>query len=293
MVGDGIDRRLSALLGSILDRDAAEMTRERRLAELGFDSLAYAELAPAVLAELGVRLPDARPDEVATVDDLARVLRRAGTPGPGGEAELDGTGRLQRPARALGGAALRWWFSVRVVGVDRVPPTGPAVLAMNHESFLDIPLIAAVSPRRITFMAKRELFKNQVVSRLLRELGGFPVDRDRFDLRALDLAVEVIRRGELLGMYPEGTRVAGEMLPFLPGAAWVALRTGATILPIAIEGTDLAMPPDRRWPRRAQVRVTIGDAIPVDLQPEPGRRLRDAALLTERLEGEIRRLLGR
>lgn len=293
MAGDGIDRRLGALLGAILERDAEEMTPGRRLAELGFDSLAYAELAPAVLAELGVRLPDAGPDEVTTLDDLVRVVRRARIPGPGSGQELDGTGRWQRPARALGGAALRWWFSVRVEGADRLPPSGPAVLAMNHESFLDIPLIAAVSPRRITFMAKRELFKNRVASRLLRELGGFPVDRDRFDLRAVDLAVEVIRRGGLLGMYPEGTRAAGQMLPFLPGAAWVALRTGASILPVAIEGTDRAMPPEQRWPRRAQVHVTIGDAIPVDVEDDPGRRRRDAALLTERLEGEIRRLLGR
>lgn len=268
------------------------MTPERRLAELGFDSLAYAELASAVLAEIGVRVPDALPGEVTTVRDLVRVVERARGE-PRREVGLDGAGRLQRPARALAGGPLRWWFSVRVEGADRLPPTGPAVLTMNHESFLDIPLIAAVSPRRITFMAKTELFKNRTVGRLLRELGGFPVDRDRFDLRALDLALEVIRRGGLLGMYPEGTRAPGRMLPFLPGAAWVALRTGASLVPIAIEGTDLTIPPERRWPRRVRVRVAVGDTIPVEAVADPGRRRRDAAHLTHRLEGEIRRLLGR
>ena len=137
--------------------------------------------------------------------------------------------RSRRSSVLVSGRPLRWWLDLEVVGAEHVPERGPAVLAMNHQSALDIPIAVIACPRRITFMAKEELFRNGVASWSLECLAGFRVDRGRFDVRAVRLALAVIRRGEVLGMYPEGTWSPGELLPFLHGAAWVAVRTGTPL----------------------------------------------------------------
>ena len=103
---------------------------------------------------------------------------------------------------------------------------------MNHESALDVPLAVVACPRPITFMSKKDLYKNALASWALHELGGFRVDRRRFDLESVRIAVAAIRRGDVLGMYPEGTRAPGALLPFLPGAAWLALAMGAPLVPL-------------------------------------------------------------
>jgi 1-acyl-sn-glycerol-3-phosphate acyltransferase len=166
---------------------------------------------------------------------------------------------------------------------------------MNHESMLDIPLIVVASPRPVTFMAKRELFTKRGWARFFHELGGFSVDRDAFDLRAIAIAKEAIRRGDVLGMYPEGTRFAGRLLPFLPGAAWLALATGASLLPAAIEGTGAAMPKEERrvLPRRVPVRIAFGHAIAAPKVNDPAKRRREARELTERVRADVAALLGR
>ena len=97
--------------------------------------------------------------------------------------------------------------------------------------------------------------------------------------------------GEVLGMYPEGTRKPGVLQPFLLGAAWLALRTGAPLLPVAIRGTEAAMPPDRRLPARVPVRVTFAPPIPVDPVDDAPTRRKEAVRLTAELRGEIEGML--
>ena len=162
---------------------------------------------------------------------------------------------------------------------------------MNHESALDIPIAVIACPRRITFMAKKELFKNGLASWSLERLGGFRVDRELFDLRAVRLALAVIRRGEVLGMYPEGTRSPGELLPFLHGAAWVALRTGAPLVPVSLRGTERAGRAKRL--RRVQVRAIFGE--PLEVEPVEGsvERRRRATELTAELRAAIEAGLSR
>jgi 1-acyl-sn-glycerol-3-phosphate acyltransferase len=157
---------------------------------------------------------------------------------------------------------------------------------------LDIPVAAVASPRPITFMAKRELFRTRTGARVFRELGGFSVDRDAFDLRAVATALEVVRRREVLGMYPEGTRTPGTLLPFLPGASWIALHGGAPLLPAAIVGTDASMPPGSKVPRRVPVRVTFGRPIAVDPVDDPAKRRAEAIRLTTQLRDAIEGLLA-
>src|SRR5947207_1347003 len=145
---------------------------------------------------------------------------------------------------------------------------------MDDESLLDIPVIVVASHRPIRFMAKGELFEMPALARFFHELGGFSVERNSFDLRAIEIALEVIRRGEILGMYPEGTRTPGTLLPFLPGAAWIALKTGTPLVPAALSGTGAAMPSGAKFFKRVPIRIEFGEAIPVERVDDPVERRR-------------------
>ena len=156
---------------------------------------------------------------------------------------------------------------------------------------LDVPLLVLASPRPVVFMAKKDLFRNAVLSWLWDWLGGFPVRRDISDMRALDIGLAILERGHCLGLYPEGTRSrSGEMLPFLKGTAWLALRTGAPIVPCGIRGTER-----RRGLRRLlpmSVRVAFGEPIRVVAEPNARVRREKAAAITAELLRDVTRLLA-
>jgi 1-acyl-sn-glycerol-3-phosphate acyltransferase len=254
-----------------------------RLADAGLDSLAFAELAAALERDLGVDLSLESVDGTHRIEDVMRAVEKA--PTSAGRTTLPGIGSLQGPAELLGGPALRWWFRLRVEGAGHVPERGPAIVAMNHESALDILLVVAASRRPITFMAKKELFKNGLASWSLHALGGFRVDRDRFDLVAVQRALAALVRGDVLGMYPEGTRSPGRLLPFLHGAAWLALRTGVPLVPCSISGTEHAG--RATSPGRVRVRIRFHETIAVERADDPAERRRRAEEITDRLRGEI------
>jgi 1-acyl-sn-glycerol-3-phosphate acyltransferase len=286
MSQDARTRTALELIGELSDPAVTEPGPGTPLAAIGIDSLAFAELALALEERLGLDLGCAELDAAATVGELLGVVEAAGLSRGAHEVPAS-VGRLQGVADVLAGGPLRWWLAARVTGAEHVPERGPAVLAMNHESALDIPLAVIASPRRITFMAKRELFENGFASWSLERLGGFRVDRSRFDLGAVRTALAVLARGDVLGMYPEGTRSPGRLLPFLDGAAWIALQAGAPLVPVTLDGTDrghLA-----RRPRGARVRVTFGERIPVERVDHPRERRRRAAELTSELRRAVER----
>jgi len=290
------DRALHAtvldLVGQLAENGSGAIRPEAALSDIGFDSLAFAELAATVEERYRIDLVDGVPACPRTVADVVELIETAqARPGAAAKAQ-DGIGRFQRAAARTAGGVLRWWFDVDVRGAEHMPAAGPVVLCMNHESLLDIPVAAVASPRPITFMAKKELFGNRTAARVLRGLGGFSVDRAAFDLRAVTIALDVVRRSQVLGMYPEGTRTPGTLLPFLPGAAWIALHAEAPLLPCAITGTDAAMPPGSKVPKRVPVGVTFGPPIPVGSVDDPARRRAEAVRLTSELRGAIEGLLG-
>lgn len=125
----------------------------------------------------------------------------------------------------------------------------------------------------------------------LRLLGGFRVDRDRYDLRAVRIATSVIDRGMALGMYPEGTRSPGELVPFLDGTAWIALWSGAPIVPCAISGTDRT--PEARRPGAVSDRITFAPPFAVRRVDDPAERRTRAAALTAQVRTAIEHRLGR
>jgi 1-acyl-sn-glycerol-3-phosphate acyltransferase len=283
MSGDGRRERVLATIAEITGRDGS-FGSDTRLGDVGLDSLAFIELALTLERELGIDLSSVRLDERDRVADLVRSVEAAGSRArpPG---LPPGIGRLQRLADLVGDPPLRWWFALRVVGAEHVPARGPVVVAMNHESALDIPIVVIASPRPITFMAKRELFKSPFASWSLRELGAFRVDRSRFDVEAVEVALAALERGHVLGMYPEGTRSPGRLLPFQPGAAWIAARTGAPIVPCSVSGTERV---DRaRRPGAVPVRVEFHPPIEVEQVEEPARRLEVAAELTDAVRATV------
>lgn len=169
-------------------------------------------------------------------------------------------------------------FRLRVEGREHEPPAGPVLAVCNHTSAVDPPIAGVALRRRAWYMAKEELLRTPVLGALLRSVGTFPVRRGEADRQSIRTALEVLRRGQVLLMFPEGTRSPdGRPLPAEPGAALLALRTGAPVLPMAIIGTQRAMPKGARLPRRTPVTVRMGPTITV---PRHDGRI-DRAMLDE------------
>src|SRR6476660_3195927 len=173
--------------------------------------------------------------------------------------------------RVLSPIARVIWRPV-IEGRENVPLTGPVILASNHLSFIDSMVIPLVAPRRVLFLAKAEYFTGTGVrgtlSRwLFTSLGSIPVERDDSSTAqtSLDAALEVLRRGEAFGIYPEGTRSRdGRLYRGRTGVAWLALTAGVPVVPVALEGTQRVQPVGSSFPRPARVTVAFGPPITPD-----------------------------
>ncbi len=187
-----------------------------------------------------------------------------------------------------------------VEGVERVPATGPVILASNHLSFVDSVVIPVVAPRKVVFLAKEEYFtgsglRGQLSRAWFSGLGMVPVSREdtRSALGALETALQVLNRGEALGLYPEGTRSRdGRLYRGRTGVAQLALVSGAPVVPVGLRGSERVQPVGSRLPRLAKVVVRFGEPISVTGEYDgvpPGRARR---ALTDRVMDEIGRLSG-
>ncbi len=146
-----------------------------------------------------------------------------------------------------------------VRGRKNIPRRGPLILASNHLNLADPPIITVLTPRRIVWMAKKELFDIPVVGILYRLYGLIPVRRFEADLAALRKAERALRRGQVLGMFPEGTRTGKPGLRKAePGTALLALRSGVPVLPVAVWGTESIRLPAGLF-RRTDVNIDFGE----------------------------------
>jgi 1-acyl-sn-glycerol-3-phosphate acyltransferase len=162
------------------------------------------------------------------------------------------------------------WFRLSVAGADRVPRDGPLLLASNHVSVLDPPLIGSVCPRELDYMAKAELFRIPGLGGLIRRLNAHPVDRVGSDSAALRLALRLLGEGRALLVFPEGTRGAeGRFQAARAGAGMLAALSEAPVVPVYVQGTGRALPRGAVLPRPTRVTVTFG--TPIRFTRERGR----------------------
>lgn len=167
------------------------------------------------------------------------------------------------------GPLLRLVFRPRIEGLEHIPSSGPALVAGNHLSFADHFLMPAILKRRITFLAKAEYFtgpgvKGRLTAAFFRSIGQIPVDRSGKEAgqAAIREGLGVLRKGELLGIYPEGTRSHdGRLYKGKVGVAVMALRAQAPVIPCAMIGTFEAQPPGRKLPRIHPVTIRFGKPL--------------------------------
>ncbi len=155
-------------------------------------------------------------------------------------------------------------FRLRIEGREHEPTRGPFIVAANHASALDPPLVGTSLHHRASYMGKQELFAVPILGPLLHSIGVFPVRRGEADHRAIRTSLDVLGSGGVLVMFPEGTRsLDGRLKKPEPGAALIALRTGATVLPVAVIGSYRILPKGTRWPRFQQITVRMGPPLTI------------------------------
>ena len=176
-------------------------------------------------------------------------------------------------------------FFVRVEGRENIPAGRACVLMGNHQSVLDPFMLALCTPdREIHFMGKKELFANRFLAWFFKKLHGFPVDRGNIDMGAIRTALGVLKDGDTLGIFPEGTRSReGHMLPLLGGASMIALRSRCDVVPVYIDG--------RYRPFR---RMTVRVGAPLAIEDLHAMRVNKESCdeLTRRMEAAFANLSG-
>lgn len=188
------------------------------------------------------------------------------------------------------------WFTqaftrMRIDGREHLPSTGAYILAPIHRSYVDTPIVACVTPRRIRFMGKQEMWKYPSLGWLFSALGAFPVNRGTADREALARSIKVLEGGEPLVLFPEGERKDGPRVhPLFDGATYVAARAGVQIVPVGIGGSARVMPRHAKMIHPKKVHVVIGEPITVEVG-DSGRASRPAITeASERLSAELQRL---
>ena len=184
--------------------------------------------------------------------------------------------------RVVIGALVKIFAPLRIYGVERVPRHGPVVLCFNHFSWLDPWALGAVTPRTIYYVAKQEAHDNPFIGPFIRMFGTLSIRRGESDREAIRLMREVVRRGDALGMFPEGTRQEREPGPVRSGAAMIAVQEAVPVVCGAIHGTQ-----DWRFGNFQSVSIAFGE--PFDLRDHP-RNSRGYRAASEEVGREIRKL---
>lgn len=174
--------------------------------------------------------------------------------------------------RVTGSSLARGLFAVRVTGTEHVPARGPVLLAGGHSGLLDGPLVFLLSPRRTALLAKSEIFVGPW-PRLWGWIDVLPVHRGAADRAALRAGLSVLDAGGALAVFPEGTRGSGRLEQVADGLAYLALRSGAPVVPLALTGTQQALPRGSARPRlRTPVTLSFGPPVHLPVTGDPRAR---------------------
>jgi 1-acyl-sn-glycerol-3-phosphate acyltransferase len=153
-------------------------------------------------------------------------------------------------------------YSVRCWGRENIPGTGGVLVVSNHQSHLDPMLVGIGCPRRLNYVARATLFSFAPFGWLIDSVGAFPIDREGMGLGGIKESLKRLKRGEMVLIFPEGTRTGdGTIASFRPGFTTLAVRSGAAILPAAIEGAFQVWPRWRKFPGRGRIWVCYGAPI--------------------------------
>ncbi len=164
---------------------------------------------------------------------------------------------------------LRCTGRVRIEGRENIPAEGPGFLIANHVSAVDPVILFLVTKRPIYFMAKEELFRIPIFRRVVHWMKAFPVNREKLDRKAIRASLRVLENGDLLGVFPEGTRGDGvNLLPFKTGSAYIPSQYDVPVIPIAIIGSKYLLNPFKK-----AVRVRIGKSIYYQANNDGNKRI--------------------
>jgi len=195
--------------------------------------------------------------------------------------------RLTLPMHTVAKPYFRRKYKLTVHHEDRFPRTGPVLMTPNHLSLLDGPLLGAIAPRMLHQLGKIEVFGG-LQGAFLRRIGQIPVDRRAYDMLAVRRSIQVLRDGRVLNIYPEGTRGPGDFSRIRTGVAYLAMVTGAPILPVALLGTRLPHGDVEGFPPAgSRVDVVYGEPFTVERVPFP-RRHSDVRAVADQIGDVLR-----
>jgi len=182
-------------------------------------------------------------------------------------------------------------FGFRVTGAERVPRSGPVIIASNHVSYSDPPVVGSAVPREVYFLAKEELFGNPAFGWLISRYNAIALRRAVGDIGAVRRAVDLLKQGRAVLMFPEGTRsLGGALLKPKPGVGLIACLAGAPVVPAYVTGTNRL---GRALLRRAELRVSFGEAVTVGMLPQSCSSDRERyQMLTDEVMRRIADLAG-
>jgi 1-acyl-sn-glycerol-3-phosphate acyltransferase len=203
-------------------------------------------------------------------------------------------------SRVIAGPFLRALARPEVIGAENIPASGPAIMASNHLSVVDSIYLPLMVARPVTFAAKSEYFtgtrlRDRAVGAYLRSTNQLSTDRAgaRAAQDMLDAALQLLKDGQLFGIYPEGTRSPdGRLYRGRTGVGYLALNSGAPVIPVAMIGTDRMLPPGARIPRPGRIGIRIGKPLTFDQYRDGPAGARQRRAITDEVVQAIQRLSG-
>lgn len=166
---------------------------------------------------------------------------------------------------SLSKAIAQTCFNYRVIGAENMIEEGPCIIAANHCSYLDPPLVGIACKRAIHYLARKSLLDVPILGPILPELNVIPVDQKNADRSALMGAIRVVRDGGAVLIFPEGTRsLDGKLQPAQPGIGMIVAKTGAPVVPVKVSGSFEAFPKNHKLPKRTRITVSVREAIKFD-----------------------------